>query len=398
MTAAPEGTGGTVDGPRVLRARLLAQRLRQPDLPDVGGVVGHLVAVQAQEFQPALWGITRRVAPGARPDAAGARRAFDDGAFLRTHVLRPTWHVVRPDDARWLLKLSAPRVHQANAHPYRSFGVDERFDGATDALVEAVGSGPRTRRELAGDLAARGMEASGLQLGYLLMRAELDRALISGPMHGKQQTYAAFDTRVPAGYGPLGATFDADAALVELLRRYLAGRAYATVKDVVSWSGLTVRQVRDGLGLLGEEVAAVPGAGVLEGLTLWRAAASGPAVPAGNGGPDGDPPDGDPPNGDLPDGTPATGAPVVDLLQAYDELLMSYSESRHVVFGGVDVGEVPGASIHAIAVDGHLVGRWKWVLGGRAVAVEPQWRRETTAAERRAFDRVVGEVTAYWGR
>ncbi|MGO1336554.1 MAG: hypothetical protein ACTMIZ_15775, partial [Cellulosimicrobium funkei] len=60
-----------VDGRRVLAARLAAHRLRSPDLPDVPTAVGHLVAVQGQEFHPALWGLTRRRRPDARPGAAG---------------------------------------------------------------------------------------------------------------------------------------------------------------------------------------------------------------------------------------------------------------------------------------------------------------------------------------
>jgi len=40
-------------------------------------------------------------------------RAFDAGEILRTHVLRPTWHFVAPEDLRWLLALTAPRVKPA---------------------------------------------------------------------------------------------------------------------------------------------------------------------------------------------------------------------------------------------------------------------------------------------
>ena len=43
---------------------------------------------------------------------------------MRTHVLRPTWHFVTPQDLRWLLALTAPRVHQLNAYYYRQSGLD----------------------------------------------------------------------------------------------------------------------------------------------------------------------------------------------------------------------------------------------------------------------------------
>ncbi len=369
----------------VLAARLASHRLRAPDLPDVPSAVGHLVAVQGQEFHPSLWGLTRRLPPAARPGAAAAVAACDRGEVLRTHVLRPTWHLVRPDDARWLLELSAPRVHRANGTMYRQVGTDGHT-AETDLVLAAVAEGPRTRRELADVLAAHGRPLEGIALGYVLMRAELDRQLVSGPLAGKQQTYAAFDDRVPAGYGPLGERFDRDAALVELLRRYLASRAYATVKDAAQWSGFTLTDVRHALGLLGEEVVAVPGSGALDGLTLWRLADADERVLepdrfVGAVAPDGDP-----------------DRPVVDLLQSYDELFMSYGESRALVVGeGVDLGDRLGSFIHGIAVDGVVVGRWRWVVGARDVLVEPQWRREPTAAETAALEEQVAAVAAHRG-
>ncbi|MCO7274947.1 MULTISPECIES: DNA glycosylase AlkZ-like family protein [Cellulosimicrobium] len=380
MTEAP------VDERHVRAARLAAHRLRSPDLPDVPTAVGHLVAVQGQEFHPALWGLTRRLRPEARPGAAGAAAVCDRGEVVRTHVLRPTWHLVRSDDARWLVELSAPRVHQANGTMYRQVGTAGHA-AETDLVVAAVQERPRTRRELAGLLAAHGRPLEGIALGYVLMQAELDRQLVSGPLDGKQQTYAAFDDRVPAGYGPLGERFDRDAALVELLRRSLASRAYATVKDVAQWSGFTLTEVRHGLDLLGAEVVAVPGAGALEGTTLWRLADADPRVV-----------DPGPFVGALaPDGDP--DRPVVDLLQSYDELFTSYGETRRLVVAeGVDLGDRLGSFIHGLAVDGVVVGRWRWVVGTRDVVVEPQWRRTPTRAETAAFDEQVAAVSAHWGR
>ncbi|WP_353706763.1 crosslink repair DNA glycosylase YcaQ family protein [Cellulosimicrobium sp. ES-005] len=379
-------SGAPVDERHVRAARLAAHRLRSPDLPDVPTAVGHLVAVQGQEFHPALWGLTRRLRPEARPGAAGAAAVCDRGEVVRTHVLRPTWHLVRSDDARWLVKLSAPRVHQANGTMYRQVGTAGHA-AETDLVVAAVQERPRTRRELAGLLAAHGRPLEGIALGYVLMQAELDRQLVSGPLDGKQQTYAAFDDRVPAGYGPLGERFDRDAALVELLRRSLASRAYATVKDVAQWSGFTLTEVRHGLDLLGAEVVAVPGAGALEGTTLWRLADADPRVV-----------DPGPFVGALaPDGDP--DRPVVDLLQSYDELFTSYGETRRLVVAeGVDLGDRLGSFIHGLAVDGVVVGRWRWVVGTRDVVVEPQWRRTPTRAETAAFDEQVAAVSAHWGR
>src|SRR5215208_5263002 len=50
--------------------------------------------------------------------AADVQAEFDRGAFLRTHILRPTWHFVAAEDIRWILEVTAPRSEaQSNDLP-----------------------------------------------------------------------------------------------------------------------------------------------------------------------------------------------------------------------------------------------------------------------------------------
>ena len=35
--------------------------------------------------------------------------------MLRTHVLRPTWHFALPEDIRWMLRLTAPKLRRIMA-------------------------------------------------------------------------------------------------------------------------------------------------------------------------------------------------------------------------------------------------------------------------------------------
>ncbi|MFP3714321.1 DNA glycosylase AlkZ-like family protein [Puerhibacterium sp. TATVAM-FAB25] len=387
--ASPGATSTPLDADAVRRARLRAHRLLRPDLPGLPAVVGHLLAVQGQEFFPALWGAVRRVAPGARPDAAASVAAFDAGAVLRTHVLRPTWHLVRPDDARWLLELTAARVLRTTASTERGHGIADPAR-CLDAVTDLVAAGPLTRAEVKDGLVARGLlapDATGFEVGQVLMTAELHRAVISGPLRGRQHTYAAFDDRVPPGYGPLGERFDRDAALVELWRGYLRGRAWATVRDAAQWSGLTLTELRRGLGLLREAapgaVVDAPGTGALEGLTLHGLAE---VVGAG--------PDG------VPGAAPDDGGPGVDLLQGYDELFVGYGPSRLVVRDPV-AGEEPlaprPALLHVLAVDGLVAGRWRWTAGPRRLDVATAWARPASPAEEAALAARAAEAAAWWG-
>ena len=47
-----------------------------------------------------------------RPDQADLATLLDEGAVLRLHVLRPTWHFVPAEDLGWLLDLTDPRVRR----------------------------------------------------------------------------------------------------------------------------------------------------------------------------------------------------------------------------------------------------------------------------------------------
>jgi hypothetical protein len=381
--------GGGLDADAVRRARLRAHRLHRPDLPTLPAVVGHLLAVQGQEFFPALWGAGRRVAPGARPDAAASVAAFDAGAVLRTHVLRPTWHLVRPEDARWLLELTAARVLRTTASTERGHGIADPAR-CLDAVADLVAAGPLTRAEVRDGLVARGLlapDATGFEVGQVLMTAELHRAVVSGPLRGRRHTYAAFDDRVPAGYGPLGARFDRDAALVALWRGYLRGRAWATVKDAAQWSGLILTELRRGLELLREAepgaVVDAPGAGALEGLVLHGLDE---VVTASHG---------------APRGVPGEdGGPGVDLLQGYDELFVGYGPSRLVVRDPV-AGEDPlvprPALLHVLAVDGLVAGRWRWTAGPRRLDVATAWARTPSPAEEAGAAERAAEAAAWWG-
>ena len=97
--------------------RALASRHHRPALAGVlldsrsatsaAQVVRELGAVQAQDFHGAKWAIAQR-ARGLTD--ADIDREFDRGDLIRTHVLRPTWHFVAPEDARWMLALTGERI------------------------------------------------------------------------------------------------------------------------------------------------------------------------------------------------------------------------------------------------------------------------------------------------
>jgi Winged helix DNA-binding domain len=174
-----------------------------------------LGAVQAQDFAAAKWALGLRL-QGVTDD--DIEQAFIDGAILHTHVMRPTWHFVSPADIRWLLALTAPRVHAASASYNRKLELDDAVFRCTHAvLANALQGGKQlTRDELASALQQAGIATEGEQrVTHIMMRAELDGIICSGARRGQQFTYALLAERAPHAR-----MLARDEALAELTRRY----------------------------------------------------------------------------------------------------------------------------------------------------------------------------------
>lgn len=318
--------------------------------------------MQAQEFGPAKWALAQR-ADGVT--VADVEAAFEAGTLLRLHILRPTWHFVHADDLRWMLRVSAPRVHKANAYHYRVTGVDDDVARRSRVILEKVLADGRhaTRKEIAAILAAADLPSAGVPLVATMMRAELDGVIVSGVMQGKQHTYALVDARVPAGAEP-----DEDEALAELTRRYLVMRGPATVKDYATWASLTVTDARRGLAMLADAVVSEE----IGGRQYWSLAGDHRST--------------------------ALKRPVVDLVQCYDEVVMGYSESRDVVVPPDRLLGAWQARWHAVLLDGHVVGQWRFTVGRDGVAVETDMWRTFTSAERAVMTNAVDRLGGYFGR
>ena len=231
---------------RVLRRRLATQRLTSAPLSRAGDVVRLLGAVQAQERDHALYSLALRTRGATY---ASVRAELDAGAFLRTHVLRPTWHFVAPEDLRWMLAVTSPRVERGMAGRHRQLGLDDRLLGRTlDAVLELLrGKNFLTRQELGTQLSGRrGVAQAGQQLGHALLVAELRGLICSGPTRGVQHSYAVLDERVPPIREP-----DAEEGVVELVHRFFRGHGPAAVKDFTRWSSLTVAHTDAALTKLG---------------------------------------------------------------------------------------------------------------------------------------------------
>lgn len=278
----------------------------------------------------AKWALALR---GAGLIEADIATAFDAGAILRTHVLRPTWHFVAPADLRWMLQLTAPRVRALLARNDRLYGVDAALLRRSGQAIErALRGGPSlTREELQTALARRDVKVAGTGLAHVVMHAELDALICSGPRRGKQFTYALVDERVPAA-PPL----DRDAARAELARRYFQSHGPATAQDFSWWSGLTLTDARAGIESLGDRFARLAFAG-----SEYH----------------------------FPADTEPPAARGAWLLPNYDEFTVAYADRSLLVGPGFPATSDPRADPifkNVIVVDGLIAGLWQRAAGAKA--------------------------------
>src|SRR5258705_11742532 len=106
----------------ICNQRLVNQHLIKQSLERPSDVVRLLGAVQAQDYGLAKWGVAQRTLDATDADV---ERELSDGAILRTHVLRPTWHFVLAADIRGMLALTGPRVERVLAPSDRTRDIDE---------------------------------------------------------------------------------------------------------------------------------------------------------------------------------------------------------------------------------------------------------------------------------
>jgi hypothetical protein len=322
----------------VARARLANQLLARTDCQQPGEVVAWLGAVQAQDFAAAKWALGLRMRKATDADV---EKAFNAGAILRTHVMRPTWHFVAPQDIRSLLALTAPRVHAANAAMYRKLELGPDLLARCHAVFTKAlrGENYLTRSELARRLAENGIEATGQRLAYILMHAELEALICSGPRRGKQFTYALLEERAPRAK-----KFHRDNALAQWTLRYFVSHGPAQPKDFAWWSGLTLQDVQRGLDLAASQLAHE----TVDGKTYWFSPTTKAFKPK---------------------------TPTALLLSIYDEYTIAYKD-RSALDGERHLEKLlsMGNALNSVLIlDGHLAGTWKRSLtkGGVEIKLSP---------------------------
>ena len=347
----------------IAKLRLSRSFLAQTSFISAREVVHALGAVQAQDYDGAKWAIARRT---VGLDDAAIEAEFSRGEIIRTHVLRPTWHFVDPLDLRWMLALTGPLVMKRMTPYDQHLALDDKVYRRSNAAIEHALRGGRylTRNELKAELTRARLGELGVQrLAHIVMRAELEAIICSGPRRGKQFTYALVEERVPPA-----APKDRDAAIHELTLRYFRARSPATPADFGWWSGLPMSDVQKGIELASEELEEV----TIGGRTYWS-------------------------TGDRV----ARPRPSAHLLPNYDEFFIGYRD-RSAIGGRLKSTKiVTGGSTligNVIALDGQLAGGWRRSVGKDATTLTFDVLARLTPSEMKRIRSEIKRYCSFLGR
>jgi hypothetical protein len=306
-------------------------------------VAERVLAVQGQDpmgFRLAVRARTKGVT------AADVDRALtEERSLVVTWLNRGTLHLVRTEDHALVQAVTTPPLRTRSERRLVELGLPpDAAERGVGAIVKALDrEGPLTSDALRERVTRAGVTAESQALYHLLFKASLDGLIVRGPMAGRKQAYVLVRDWIPDAR-----PVDRDAALGEFARRYLAGHAPASDRDLARWAGISLRDARAGLAAAGR------------------------------------PRDRRHSEVELP---------PPRLLGSFEPCLLGWS-SREDIVGGTQNLVTVGGMFHPFAmVRGRAVARWK-ILDGR-LELDPF--RRVAKADREALERDARDVERFLG-
>lgn len=203
-----------------------------------------------------------------------------------------------------------------------------------------------------------------MHLVHMLMHAELEGIICSGPRKGRQSTYALLEERVAKA-----PDMDREEALAELVRRYFTSRGPASLNDFALWSGLTIADGRKGVEAVGDVLEET----IIHGRPHWHAA------------------------GMAPRRVPAS---TVHLVPNYDEYGIGYKD-RSAFYDPKEGHAAQQAGVnpfrHLVLLNGRMCGTWERMLTKDTAEVRLALFTPLSAAARKAVGAAAKRYARFLG-
>jgi hypothetical protein len=347
----------------IANIRLLSQQIASTKFKTAKDLVNWMGAMQAQDYYMAKWAIGVRL-PGSTDVQIQA--ALDKGEIIRTHLLRPTWHFVSPEDIYWMLELTAPQIKAASKSRDKELELTEKIYTKSNTIIQKALSDNKhlTREELMAELAKAKIATNNNRSSHLLLRAELDRIICSGAAKGKNRTYALLENVVPK-IKPLSK----DEALATLAKKYFSSHCPATLKDFIWWSGLSVANAKHALEIIKRDLVSE----TIGSQTYWLSNSF---------------------------TIPSTAGKSCYLLPAYDEFMISYKD-RSASLNFEDQKQsisINGIFNPIIVINGQVTGLWKRTIKNDRVIVETDFFRPHNKTEINLIRKAAEKYGHFWRR
>jgi hypothetical protein len=221
-----------------------------------------------------------------------------------------------------------------------------------------------TRDEIVTELKKAKLPLDEQRSSHLLVRAELDLLICSGPHKEARPTYALLHERVPEK-----TSLHREEALVKLAQKYFNSHSPATVQDFCWWSGLTLTEARQALEMIKKDL-------VIEETGSQTFYIS---------------------------NTYATPPPLQEaayLLPAFDEFLISYKDRTNIlaVEHHPKAFTTNGIFWPLMLVNGTITGSWKRTVVKNRVIIEPTFFKRVDKKTRQLIEEAAAAFGRFLGR
>jgi hypothetical protein len=315
---------------RLYNQQIIGSKFRTPK-----EIVGWMGAMQAQDFGMSKWAVGVRL-PGATDQTIAS--AIDNGEIIRTHLMRPTWHLTSSDDIYWMLELTTPQIKGVMKFRDKVLELDPAIYEKTNIIIMNAlqGSKHLSREELARELELANIPTDYNKVSHFLMRAEIDELVCSGKTINNKSTFALLSERVP-----LVKRFSREESASKLALSYFLSHGPATLQDFIWWSGLSITLSRQALESIKSKLVSEK----IENQTFWFSDSL---------------------------SIPAPDKNTVFLLPAYDEFTISYRDRTASLTMEMHRKAISSNGIFRpiVVINGEVAGLWRKITQKDRIRVE----------------------------